>query len=71
LHFKDEGNNAYILPNGTRLENVSPTQHWFEVQDYSSQQTAKFFKPAKWDAWWDACAASGGKSLLLHELEPN
>jgi 16S rRNA (cytosine967-C5)-methyltransferase len=41
------------------------------VQDYSSQQTANYFKPNKWDAWWDACAASGGKSLLLHELEPN
>ena len=47
-----------------------PNQHWFEVQDFSSQQTAQFFKPQKWENWWDACAASGGKSLLLHELEP-
>ncbi|MCR8561445.1 RsmB/NOP family class I SAM-dependent RNA methyltransferase [Mucilaginibacter sp. BJC16-A38] len=69
--FKDEGNNCISLPNGTRLEAVLPNQRWFEVQDYSSQQTAQFFKPAKWDAWWDACAASGGKSLLLHDLEPN
>jgi 16S rRNA (cytosine967-C5)-methyltransferase len=71
IAFKDEGDGCYSLPNGTRLENIFPTQHWFEVQDYSSQQTAKYFKPEKWDAWWDACAASGGKSLLLHELEPN
>lgn len=69
--FKDEGNRCISLPNGTRLEAVFPNQHWFEVQDLSSQQTAQFFKPDKWDAWWDACAASGGKSLLLHELEPN
>jgi 16S rRNA (cytosine967-C5)-methyltransferase len=69
--FKDEGNGCLVLPNGTRLEIIFPTQHWFEVQDYSSQQTANYFKPNKWDAWWDACAASGGKSLLLHELEPN
>jgi 16S rRNA (cytosine967-C5)-methyltransferase len=69
--FKDEGNGCLALPNGTRLEAIFPTQHWFEVQDYSSQQTANYFKPEKWDAWWDACAASGGKSLLLHELEPN
>jgi 16S rRNA (cytosine967-C5)-methyltransferase len=69
--FKDEGNNCISLPNGTRLEALFPTQHWFEVQDLSSQQTAGFFKPNKWDAWWDACAASGGKSLLLHNLEPN
>ena len=69
--FKDEGNGCLCLPNGTRLENIFPTQHWFEVQDYSSQQTANFFKPQKWDSWWDSCAASGGKSLLLHEDEPN
>ena len=69
--FKDEGNSCISLPNGTRLEAVFPNQHWFEVQDLSSQQTAQFFKPDKWEAWWDACAASGGKSLLLHELEPN
>ena len=67
--FKDEGNGCLSLPNGTRLENLFPTQHWFEVQDYSSQQTANYFKPQKWDSWWDACAASGGKSLLLHEDE--
>jgi 16S rRNA (cytosine967-C5)-methyltransferase len=69
--FKDEGNNCISLPNGTRLEAIFPNLHWFEVQDFSSQQTAQFFKPNKWDAWWDACAASGGKSLLLHDLEPN
>src|ERR1700761_6719039 len=69
--FKDEGNGCIALPNGTRLENIFPNQHWFEVQDFSSQQTANYFKPQKWDSWWDACAASGGKSLLLHEDEPN
>jgi 16S rRNA (cytosine967-C5)-methyltransferase len=69
--FKDEGNGCLSLPNGTRLENIFPTQHWFEVQDYSSQQTANYFKPQKWDSWWDACAASGGKTLLLHEDEPD
>ncbi len=69
--FKDEGNGCFALPNGTRLETIFPTQHWFEIQDYSSQQTANYFKPNKWDQWWDACAASGGKSLLLHEMEPD
>ena len=71
ITFKDEGNGCFSLPNGTRLETVIPNHHWYEVQDYSSQQTAQYFKPNKWDSWWDACAASGGKSLLLHNLEPN
>ncbi|HEY5327541.1 MAG TPA: RsmB/NOP family class I SAM-dependent RNA methyltransferase [Mucilaginibacter sp.] len=68
--FKDEGYGCFALPNGTRLEAVIPNLHWYEVQDFSSQQTAQYFKPRKWDNWWDACAASGGKSLLLHNLEP-
>ncbi|MDT3404588.1 RsmB/NOP family class I SAM-dependent RNA methyltransferase [Mucilaginibacter terrae] len=67
--FKDEGNNCLSLPNGTKLETLFPNQHWFEVQDYSSQQTANYFKPQRWENWWDACAASGGKSLLLHEQQ--
>ena len=68
--FKDEGNGCFALPNGTRLENIFPNQHFYEVQDLSSQLTADYFRPQKWDYWWDACAASGGKSLLLYDLEP-
>ncbi len=70
ISFKDEGEGCFCLPNGTRLDTVLPNNSWYEVQDYSSQQTAAFFKPNKWEAWWDACAASGGKSLLLYDREP-
>ncbi len=68
--FKDEGNGCLSMPNGTRLEALIANPHWYEVQDYSSQQTAQYFQPEKWENWWDACAASGGKSLLLHNMEP-
>jgi 16S rRNA (cytosine967-C5)-methyltransferase len=71
IAFKDEGNGCLALPNGTRLETMFAQQNWFEVQDLSSQQTAQYFRPNRWEAWWDACAASGGKSLLLHEMEPD
>ncbi|OJW14979.1 RsmB/NOP family class I SAM-dependent RNA methyltransferase [Mucilaginibacter sp. 44-25] len=70
IKFRDEGSNCLSLPNGTRLDVIFPKQHWFEVQDLSSQQTANYFKPNRWDSWWDACAASGGKSLLLHSMQP-
>lgn len=69
--FKDEGNGCFSLPNGTRLDAIITNPNWYEVQDLSSQQTAQYFRPQKWDSWWDACAASGGKSLLLHDLEPD
>ncbi|MDB5124368.1 MAG: rsmB [Mucilaginibacter sp.] len=68
--FKDEGNGCLSLPNGTRLEALIANPHSYEVQDLSSQRTAEYFKPEKWESWWDACAASGGKSLLLHDMEP-
>lgn len=67
--FKDEADGCFSLPNGTRLDILFPQQNWFEVQDYSSQQTAQWFKPQSGESWWDACAASGGKSLLLHEQQ--
>jgi 16S rRNA (cytosine967-C5)-methyltransferase len=57
------------LPNGTKLETVLK-EGSYQVQDLSSQHTGEYFKPNKWDKWWDCCAASGGKTLLLHSLEP-
>jgi 16S rRNA (cytosine967-C5)-methyltransferase len=59
------------MPNGTKLENIFPQQKYYQVQDLSSQKTGAYFKPQKYDYWWDCCAASGGKSLLLHDLEPS
>ncbi|MBE5321662.1 RsmB/NOP family class I SAM-dependent RNA methyltransferase [Pedobacter sp. MR2016-19] len=60
---------ALALPNGTKLENIL-NEGSYQVQDLSSQHTGLYFKPNKWDKWWDCCAASGGKTLLLHSLEP-
>jgi len=59
------------LPNGTKLDQVLPDHRYYQVQDLSSQKTGNYFQPEKWDYWWDCCAASGGKSLLLHDLEPS
>ncbi|MDP2388237.1 MAG: RsmB/NOP family class I SAM-dependent RNA methyltransferase [Bacteroidota bacterium] len=56
-------------------KNLSDLDSWkkgyFEVQDLSSQQTAEFLHPKANDQWWDVCAASGGKSLLLLSKEKN
>ncbi len=60
---------AIALPNGSKLEGVLESG-LYQVQDLSSQHTGHYFKPQKWDKWWDCCAASGGKSLLLHSLQP-
>jgi 16S rRNA (cytosine967-C5)-methyltransferase len=59
------------LPNGTKLEQVISDERLYQIQDFSSQKTGNFFEPNKYDYWWDCCAASGGKSILLHSLQPN
>jgi 16S rRNA (cytosine967-C5)-methyltransferase len=43
----------------------------FEIQDLSSQETLSYCRPQRYEHWWDACAASGGKSLLLFSEEPH
>lgn len=65
------GTQTVVLPNGTKLEKILPDQKYYQVQDLSSQKTSAFFQPKSWDYWWDCCAASGGKSLLLYDLEPS
>lgn len=69
IEVKQHTETALALPNGTKLETIL-TDGSYQVQDLSSQKTGNYFKPNKWDKWWDCCAASGGKSLLLHSLEP-
>jgi 16S rRNA (cytosine967-C5)-methyltransferase len=66
-YFKsDEFIHALSFLNGTSLENLKSKQNGlFEVQDLSSQLTGKYFKAKPLENWWDCCAASGGKSLLL------
>lgn len=64
------GDNTLAVANGTKLDQLLAGQQHYQVQDLSSQQTGAFFEPQMWDKWWDCCAASGGKSLLLHDLEP-
>ncbi|MES2872298.1 MAG: RsmB/NOP family class I SAM-dependent RNA methyltransferase [Bacteroidota bacterium] len=73
--FRQIGQYTLSLPNGTNLYNIFPDDEFptkpFEVQDLSSQQTLKYFKPNRYENWWDACAASGGKSLLLFSEQPD
>ena len=59
------------LPNGFNVEDHFTPDHEVVVQDYSSQRLASFFPPTSPTSFWDACAASGGKSILAHDLYPD
>lgn len=70
IAVKELSDTTLALPNGTKLEQIIDDARLYQVQDFSSQKTGLYFKPQPYDYWWDCCAASGGKSLLLHSLEP-
>ncbi len=75
IAFRQLADWTIALPNGTKLNLLFPDNSFpvkpYEVQDLSSQQTLKYFKPNRYEHWWDACAASGGKSLLLFSKQPD
>ena len=56
------------LPNGTKIEELFTPDKEVVVQDYSSQRIAELIPQAT--NFWDACAASGGKSILVHDIVP-
>lgn len=63
------GAHTLAFPNGTKIETLIPDKSWYEIQDLSSQETGQRFHPHANEHWWDCCAASGGKSILLHDLQ--
>jgi len=59
------------LPNGTKVETLFTPDKEVVIQDYSSQRIAGFLQsPASPVVFWDACAASGGKSILAYDMIP-
>ena len=73
LAFLEEGNNLR-LPATSKVDEVIELDRAAVVQDKSSQQVLNplqnIWKKNQFTAW-DCCAASGGKSILLHDLYPN
>jgi len=64
------GTNAIEVLSAFRLDDLQSYRNgYFEIQDFNSQQTGNHFEPKPESQWWDACAGSGGKSLLLFEKE--
>lgn len=70
IAFREVGSHGLALPSGTPVDQVKGLRGHYEVQDLSSQQTAAYMAAGPGESWWDACAGSGGKSLLLLDREP-
>ncbi|MGN5954280.1 RsmB/NOP family class I SAM-dependent RNA methyltransferase [Sphingobacterium lactis] len=71
ISFESLGEHTLVLPNGTNLQQLHKIEGLYEVQDLSSQQTLNGVDVLPKSSWWDCCAASGGKALMLLDKEPD
>lgn len=70
IPFSIENDTALRLSHSVKLDDVLKINRDVVVQDISSQQVLNVLKPELFSDTidvWDCCAASGGKSLLLHD----
>lgn len=68
--FEVLGEDAIALPNSTKIDAIITDKSWYEIQDASSQKVGALFNAQAGEQWWDSCAASGGKSILLLDKQP-
>lgn len=75
IAYRERSSHTLALPNSTRTNDLPETDKEIVIQDLSSQQTLDLLLPlldcTKPFTVWDCCAASGGKSLLLHDRCPS
>lgn len=75
ISFTELSQTALALEIATKVEEVINVNKEAVIQDYSSQQVLNELPSVFWKdqqfTCWDCCAASGGKSILLHDLFPN
>ena len=71
--FEIVNRQCIALPNSTKLDSIIELNKEAVIQDYSSQRIGEFLQIVKDSAdgsvsVWDACAGSGGKSILAKDV---
>ena len=76
IEYKVVGENAFAFANTTSLQNILELNKEAVIQDFNSQALAEFLfmVPTSMEhpiQVWDACAASGGKTILMFDTMSN
>ena len=63
------------LPNASKIDEVIELDKEAFIQDYNSQNTGELIKSEILNLrseifLWDCCAGSGGKSIMIHDIDP-
>ncbi len=76
LSYKLLGEDCIALPNASKIDTVIKLDKEAIVQDYNSQRAGEFLKLSLVNCQlsitvWDCCAASGGKSIMAYDINPD
>lgn len=76
IDFNEISRSAISLANASKLDDIIDLDNEAVVQDYSSQLTGECIKNefSNFDSKisvWDCCAASGGKSIMAYDINPD
>ena len=76
IEHKIISDNCLALPNSSKIDTIIELDKEAVIQDYNSQRIGEFLynlKPQSSNSKqivWDCCAGSGGKSIMIYDLNP-
>ena len=75
IDFKMISETCLALPNASKIDEVIELDKEAVIQDYNSQNTGELIKSEILNlrseiVLWDCCAGSGGKSIMIHDIDP-
>jgi 16S rRNA (cytosine967-C5)-methyltransferase len=71
VDFVELPNNAIGFAEGLKLSEILPIEKDYVIQDLSSQYLCSTIALQPSYKVWDCCAASGGKSIAMHDAQPS
>lgn len=74
ISYKLISENCVALPNASKIDTVIDLDKEAVVQDINSQRVGEFLLQVRRGPSyrvWDCCAASGGKSIMAYDIDPN